>query len=193
MPGLILASSSPRRQDLLEEEGVRFRVEVPQTDEWDFSTHPELTPAEIARANARHKAESVGRHHPADIILAADTVVYCNGRLLGKPANSNEAVEMLKWLSARTHEVMTAVALCDPSRHSIREHVARTRVTFRALDEMLIQQYIGKVNVLDKAGAYAMQEHGSDLIERIEGSKTNVIGLPMEIVRKWLSEINHVL
>ena len=188
MPGLILASSSPRRQDLLEEEGISFRVEVPETDEWDFSTHPELTPAEIARCNARRKAESVRRRHPVDLILAADTVVYCDGRLLGKPADSTEAISMLNWLSARTHEVMTAVALCDPVKHCFREHVARTRVTFRTLDEELIRNYLRKVNVMDKAGAYAMQEHGSDLIERIEGSKTNVIGLPMEIVRHWLVE-----
>ena len=174
----------------MEEEGIRFRVVVPETDEWDFRTHPELAPVDIARANARHKAEAVGRRHPADIILAADTVVYCDGRLLGKPLNSEEAVSMLKWLSARTHEVMTAVALCDPARRCIHEQVARTQVTFRALNEPLIRNYIGKVNVMDKAGAYAMQEHGSDLIERIEGSKTNVIGLPMEIVRHLLADIN---
>ncbi|MDD5262066.1 MAG: Maf family protein [Methylacidiphilales bacterium] len=188
MSCLILASQSPRRQELLEEAGISFRVQAPDADEWDFSTHPELTPVEIVRSNARRKAESVAHSHPQDIILAADTLVYCEGRLLGKPLDAGDAVAMLKWLSARTHEVLTAVAWRDPAQCTIREHVARTRVTFRSLDENIIHGYMEKVNVMDKAGAYGIQEHGSDLIERIEGSKTNVIGLPMEIVSVWWAE-----
>jgi len=188
MPDLILASASPRRQDLLEEAGIHFRVEHPDIDEWDSLTHPELSPHEIALANARRKAEVVHLRNKDSVILAADTVVYCAGRLLGKPADTKEAEEMLLWLSGRTHEVLTAVAWCNPAVHVIREQVARTWVTFRPLEKKVIEAYMAKVHVLDKAGAYAMQEHGCDLIERLEGSKTNVIGLPMEIVEPWWRE-----
>ncbi|MDX6766219.1 MAG: Maf family protein [Candidatus Methylacidiphilales bacterium] len=185
---LVLASSSPRRQDLLEEAGIHFRVIVPDVDEWDARSHPELTPHDLVRLNARRKAEAVHQlklHGPDSVILAADTLVVCESRILGKPADRTEAAAMLALLGSRTHEVLTGVAWLDVREKRLREHVARTRVTFRPLDETLIASYLDKVHVLDKAGAYAVQEHGFDLIERVEGSLSNVIGLPMEIVRAW--------
>jgi septum formation protein len=188
---LVLASSSPRRQDLLEEAGIPFRVIVPDIEEWDANSHPELSPHDLVRLNARRKAEAVHQlklHTPETIILAADTIVVCEGRILGKPADLNDAKTMLAWLAARTHEVLTGVAWLDVHGKILREHVARTRVTFRPLDDSLIRTYLEKVHVLDKAGAYAAQEHGFDLIERVEGSLSNVIGLPMEIVRSWQEE-----
>lgn len=188
---LVLASSSPRRQDLLEEAAIPFRVIVPDIDEWDADSHPELSPHDLVRLNARRKAEAVHqlKLHAADsIILAADTVVVCEGRILGKPADPDDARAMLAWLASRTHEVLTGVAWLDVRGKMLREHVARTRVTFRPLNDSLITAYLEKVHVLDKAGAYAAQDHGFELIERVEGSLTNVIGLPMEIVRSWWDE-----
>ncbi|MDR0533942.1 MAG: Maf family protein [Verrucomicrobiales bacterium] len=186
---LILASGSPRRQDLLEEAGIRFSVDVPDIDEWDNHTHPELSAGELVLANARRKAQHIARRHPRDIILAADTTVYCAGRFMGKPANREDAVAMLQFLSGKTHEVLTGVAWCNCAQRLIKTHLERTRVTFRRLDEPAISDYMAKVNVMDKAGAYGYQEHGELIVECIEGSKTNVIGLPMEIVRQWHQEL----
>lgn len=182
---LVLASASPRRQNLLEEAGIPFRVDAPDIEEWDAASHPELAPADLVLANARRKAEAVAARHPGAVVLAADTLVCCEGRILGKPAGPAEAETMLAWLSARTHEVLTGVAWRDPAARELREHVARTRVTFRPLDTAGIRAYLAKVPVLDKAGAYALQDHGFDLIERVEGSASNVVGLPMEIVLPW--------
>jgi len=182
---LILASASPRRQELLEEARIPFQVDAPSIEEWDSATHPELSPSELVRANARRKAEAVAARHPGSPVLAADTLVCCEGRILGKPADAAQAAAMLAWLAGRTHEVLTGVALRDPASRTLREHVARTRVTFRPLDAAQIAAYLAKVHVLDKAGAYALQDHGFDLVERIEGSRTNVIGLPMEIISSW--------
>lgn len=182
---LILASASPRRQELLEQAGIVFQTDPPDIPEWDNASHPELSPAELVLANARRKAQAVAPRHPHLPVLAADTLVCCEGRILGKPANTSEAAAMLSWLSGRTHEVLTGVALRDPATRTLREHVARTCVTFRALDGAQIAAYLAKVHVLDKAGAYALQDHGFDLIERLEGSRSNVIGLPMEIITHW--------
>ena len=186
---LILASSSPRRQDLLEEAGILFRVDAPMVDEFDAVTHPDLSPIELAKANARLKAEAVVPRHPQGVILAADTIVFCDGKTLGKPADLAQARQMLGWLSNKTHEVITAAVWLKVQQKIMHEHVARTHVTFRPLDDAAITAYLAKVHVLDKAGAYAFQEHGYDVVERIEGSKTNVIGLPMEIVNQWWSEL----
>jgi septum formation protein len=186
---LILASSSPRRQDLLEEAGILFRVDAPMVDELDPNTRPDLSPIELAKANAHLKAEAVRHRHPQGTILAADTIVFCAGKILGKPTDLAQARLMLHWLSGKTHEVITAAVWIQVPKKSVHEHVARTRVTFRSLDEAAISAYLNKVHVLDKAGAYAYQEHGSDVVERIEGSKTNVIGLPMEIVLHWWSQL----
>lgn len=182
---LILASSSQRRQDLLEEANVLFRVEAPLVDEWTAETNPELSPPDLALANARLKVAEVSQHHPDAAVLAADTVVVCENRILGKPADLAEAGEMLRFLSGKTHEVLTAVTLVRQSLKEAHEHVARTRVRFRHLDAAIISTYLQRVHVLDKAGAYAIQEHGGDIVEQVEGSVSNVIGLPMEIVLPW--------
>lgn len=158
-------------------------------DELEPSTRPDLSPIELAKANARLKAEAVALRHSQGIILAADTIVFCEGKTLGKPADLAEARQMLGWLSNKTHEVITAAVWLKVQQKIMHEHVARTRVTFRLLDEASITAYLTKVHVLDKAGAYAFQEHGYDVVERIEGSKTNVIGLPMEIVNHWWSDL----
>lgn len=186
---IILASSSPRRQELLREAGFYFRSEAPQIDEWNPVTHPDLTPVTLAQANARRKAEEIAVNHQSAIVLAADTIVCCQGKILGKPKDRVDATAMLGWLNGKTHEVITAMSWLDTGRKQIKEYVARTQVTFRSLSAEDIEHYLDKVHVYDKAGAYALQEHGQDIVERIEGSRTNVIGLPMEIVREWWNSI----
>ncbi|MDR1192469.1 MAG: Maf family protein [Verrucomicrobiales bacterium] len=190
MSPLILASASPRRRDLLAAAGIPFTVVVPDLDEWDHRTHPALTPAEIVLANAQRKVRRVADRHPRAIILAADTTVWCAGRFMGKPADRQEAIAMLKFLSAKTHEVLTGIAWRDGTAADggLKTHVERTRVTFRPLTDALINDYLTKVNVMDKAGAYGYQEHGELIVAHIEGSPTNIIGLPMEIITRWWRE-----
>ena len=186
---LILASTSPRRADLLRESGISFRVEPPQVEEWSAEDFPEIQPGELARGNARRKARAVAERHPGQPILAADTIVVCEGRVLGKPADEEVARQMLGWLSGRTHEVVTAVVLVLPDGKKIRESVVRTRVKFREIGSAEVQAYVRETDVLDKAGAYALQDGGGRLVERVEGSRSNVIGLPMETVLPWCEEL----
>lgn len=186
---LILASTSPRRADLLRESGISFRVEPPQVEEWSARDFPEIQPGELARGNARRKARAVAERHPGQPVLGADTIVVCEGRVLGKPANEEVAKQMLGWLSGKTHEVVTAVVLVLPDGKKIRESVVRTRVKFRELGLTEVESYVRETDVLDKAGAYALQDGGDRLVERVEGSRSNVIGLPMETVLPWCEEL----
>jgi len=186
---LILASTSPRRADLLRESGISFRVEPPQVQEWSAKDFPEIQPGELARGNARRKARAVAEKHPGQPVLAADTIVVCEGRVLGKPADEEVARQMLAWLSGRTHEVLTAAVLVLPDGKKIRESVVRTRVKFRELATAEVEAYVREIDVLDKAGAYALQDGGDRLVERVEGSRSNVVGLPMETVLPWCEEL----
>jgi len=186
---LILASTSPRRADLLRESGISFHVESPRVEEWGAEDFPEIQPGELARGNARRKARAVAEKHPGQPVLAADTIVVCEGRVLGKPADGEGARQMLAWLSGRTHEVVTAAVLVLPDGKKIRESVVRTRVKFRELANAEIRAYVREIDVLDKAGAYALQDGGDRLVERVEGSRSNVIGLPMETVLPWCEEL----
>ena len=186
---LILASTSPRRADLLRESGISFRVEPPQVEEWSAKDFPEIQPGELARGNARRKARAVAEKHPGQPVLAADTIVVCEGRVLGKPADEEVAKQMLAWLSGRTHEVVTAAVLVLPDGKKIRESVVRTRVKFRELAVAEVEAYVREIDVLDKAGAYALQDGGDRLVERVEGSRSNVVGLPMETVLPWCEEL----
>lgn len=186
---LILASTSPRRADLLRESGISFRVEAPQVEEWSAQDFPEIQPGELARGNARRKARAVAERHPGQPVLAADTIVVCEGRVLGKPADEEVARQMLAWLSGRTHEVVTAVVLVLSDGKKIRESVVRTRVKFRELAATEVESYVREIDVLDKAGGYALQDGGDRLVERVEGSRSNVIGLPMETVLPWCEEL----
>jgi len=183
---LVLASTSPRRQQLLADAGLAFLVDAPDVEEWNAASHPELSPAELARFNAGRKAQEVSLRFPEAIVLGADTVVTCEGKVLGKPADLPEAHRMLEWLSGKTHEVITGISFVRRSERVCTESIVRSWVTFRVLDQMGIEAYLEKVHVLDKAGGYALQEYGDMIVERFEGSKTNIIGLPMETVLKYL-------
>jgi septum formation protein len=177
MSRIILASASPRRSELLRSMGVAFGVIPSKADE----VHDEqLGAAELCEINARRKAGEVARRFPESIVLGADTLVTLAPRIYGKPRDLSMAKDFLRELSGRTHEVITGVCLMQVS--SARETVFHdvTQVTFKTLSEETIAKYVSQVAVLDKAGAYAIQECGDLLVEKISGSFSNVVGLPTE-------------
>ncbi len=173
---LILASASPRRRELLEREGLSFRIELRDTDELhDASLRPEV----LCACNAAAKAEAVAADFPEDTVIGADTLVFIDGVPLGKPADEAEAAAMLARLQGRSHNVCTAVAVILPGGER-RDFVETTQVRFLPLDAAAISRYLEAVYVLDKAGAYAIQEHGEMIIDGIDGDLDNVIGLPVK-------------
>jgi len=177
LPPIILASASPRRSELLRQIGVEFSVVTSDTPEIHDG---ELTAREIAQVNAYRKARNVAKKHPDALVLGADTLVFIETLLLGKPGSLEHAYQMLEQLQGRTHEVVTAVCLLNLRNHRQRIFTEVTNVTFRPLDAVKIRRYLTKVNPLDKAGAYAIQEEGDLIVEKIAGSYTNVVGLPVE-------------
>jgi septum formation protein len=186
----ILASASPRRRELLIEAGFDPRI-VPAEGVHE-RIDSNLSPAELTRVNARAKATRVAAEHPGAIVLGADTLVFIDGVPLGKPRDSEEAAAMLRRLAARTHEVCTAVCLRCHDDHQLVEFHESTRVTFKKLSNDDITGYLAKVDPLDKAGAYAAQESGHLIIDQIDGSWTNVVGLPIEktvaALERWRKE-----
>jgi len=184
LPAIILASSSPRRSDLLTEVGVSFRVSVPEVEEVSNG----FSPTELCVYNARLKAAAASSRDPKEIVVAADTVVSLDDRILGKPGSMAEAMEMLAFLSGRTHEVLTGVCV---RRHHDEEEVVfveTTRVTFHPLSASEIEAYLNSINPLDKAGAYAAQEDNGRIIAAIDGLFSNVVGLPVERLIEALRE-----
>jgi septum formation protein len=171
---LVLASASPRRRELLGQLGLRFDVSAADIDE---TPYPGEAAGDYVLRLAREKARAVAARVPGAWVLAADTTVALGGELLGKPRDAAEAREMLGRLSGRTHEVHTGVALAGPPvEHAL---VVCSRVTFRALSAAEIAWYAGSGEPLDKAGSYAIQGKGGFLVASVEGSPTNVIGLPL--------------
>jgi septum formation protein len=177
MPTLILASASPRRIELLRQLGVDFKVVPSATPELH---HEQMTAQEVSQVNAYRKARTVAKRFPDALVLGADTLVHLDRTLLGKPATLEEAYVMLEQLQGRTHHVVTAICLLRLREHRQQVFAESTAVTFRPLDAVTIRRYLSKVNPLDKAGAYAIQEQGDLLVEKIAGSYTNVVGLPVE-------------
>jgi septum formation protein len=172
---LVLASASPRRRDLLG--GAGFEVIIRPADVEELTGG--LSPRDLVLANAEMKALSVAAVTAGDLVLGADTVVVLDGEILGKPRDLAHAAEMLARLAGRVHEVLTGVCLLRGGTSSRCSFVESTRVSFRALDRAMIADYLDDIDPLDKAGAYAAQEDRGRLIERIEGSLENVIGLPV--------------
>lgn len=172
---LILASQSPRRRELLAREGVQFCVIVKEVAEEHDATLP---PEELCARNAAAKAAAVAQDYPEHVVIGADTLVFINGVPLGKPADAAEAAHMLATLQGHTHCVCTAVAVFMPGGER-RDFAEKSYVTFRALTPEAIAHYMKLVHVLDKAGAYAIQEHGDLIIEKIEGDYDNIVGLPV--------------
>jgi nucleoside triphosphate pyrophosphatase len=176
-PRFILASGSPRRRQLLSEAGYEFEVLSPPVDEVE---HGWLTIRELTIWNAARKAARVSEMLPDAVVLAADTLVAIDGEVLGKPCDLEDAVRILQRLSGRSHEVWTAVRINHAARARSQSFHEMSRVHFRELDDRAIRDYLAKIDPLDKAGAYAAQGHGTEIIECIEGSYSNVVGLPME-------------
>lgn len=177
-PGpLVLASASPRRQELLRQCGVQFDTLPAAVAECD---HEHLTVAEVCLLNAHRKARAVAKRCPDRLVLAADTLVALGARRFGKPADHAEAFRMLSQLAGQAHEVVTGVCLLELRHHRERLFAETTVVEFKPLREEQINTYLSLINPLDKAGAYAIQEHGERIVAGIRGSYTNVIGLPVE-------------
>ena len=175
-PPLILASSSPRRRELLNQVGMAYQVIVADIDE---SIQPGEGAGEYVCRMAREKALEVHRRDGVTVaVLGADTAVVVNGRILGKPVDREDAIRMLEHLSGRTHEVWSAVALISPGG-GLRERLNITRVTFSVLDRAWIESYCDSGEPMDKAGAYGVQGIAAQKISHMEGSYSGVMGLPL--------------
>lgn len=173
----MLASASPRRRELLAQLGVEFAVIEAAVEE---HTGEHLTARELGLLNAHRKARVVAKQHADSLVIGADTVVCLGSRLFGKPTTFSEAEAMLDALVGRTHQVVTGVCLLELRHHRERLFAETSHVTFRELDRPAIRRYLSRINPLDKAGGYAIQEHGTELISNLSGSFSNVVGLPLE-------------
>jgi septum formation protein len=174
---LILASTSPRRRELLAEAGYDFESIAPRIGECSIGG---LTVRELALRNAIRKALAVARTQPDAVVLAADTLVALDHRIIGKPTNLDHAFAILRTLSGQTHVVCSGVVICHLRSGQFRTFHEISYVRFKKLSDQRIRDYFSKINPLDKAGAYAAQGSGAEIIQKIEGSYTNVVGLPME-------------
>jgi septum formation protein len=177
IPELVLASRSPRRAELLEAAGIAFTVAAAEIDE---TPSPGEAPLEYVRRVAREKAAAV----PGQFVLAADTIVLLDGQIMGKPADRADAVRMLEALSGREHEVITAVCLRRPEETTVSYEI--TRVRFASMTPAEIAEYVDSGEPMDKAGAYGIQGLASRYAERVEGSYSNVVGLPVALVYRLL-------
>jgi septum formation protein len=179
---LVLASSSPRRRQLLEMLGIPIRVVPPNLPE---VRRPVETPVDYVERLAREKALSV----PGPLVLGADTTVVVRDQVLEKPEDADEALAMLRKLQGRTHQVVTSVALvADGSLHQATDI---TNVTFRRVDDVMLEAYVATGEPMDKAGAYGIQGYGAALVERIDGDFFSVMGLPLRLVLRLLEEAGH--
>ena len=183
---LILASASPRRRELLQQIPLQFRVIPSHTEE---ARRREETPETYVARIAAEKAHTVAERHPGFWVLAADTIVVLEGQVFGKPANPDNARQMLAALSGHPHQVMTAFVLLDPAGKTTAAETVTSQVTFKELSESEVTAYLATGEPFDKAGAYAIQGKGRDLITQVSGSHTNVIGLPMDEVTTALRAV----
>ena len=182
-PRLVLASASPRRRDLLSQAGYEVLIAASDVEEMDSCNEG---PEAMALINAKRKWTAVAPHYPSEIVVAADTVVWLDGRFYGKPLDFFEATQMLTDLSGRTHQVVTGVAL-GRAGEGLQQFAEVSMVTFHALAQDKIAAYLKTIHPLDKAGAYAAQDDSGRIIAQIEGSLSNVIGLPMEKLGAFLA------
>jgi len=187
---LVLASSSPRRQELLVLLGLSFEV-CPS----EFQEHPTvgLSPIEQVRRFACEKARSVARVRPQALVLGSDTVIDLDGQLLGKPVDLADARAMLVRLAGRSHQVHTAVALCHREQDVDSVEVATAEVRMKADHEQAYERYLASEESLGKAGAYTIQGLGGDLVEWIAGDYTTVVGLPLKLVAHLLRSAGYPL
>lgn len=187
---LVLASASPRRAELLRQVGLSFEAQVSNVPEEGDGAGRDAT--EVAAEHARQKALVVARQCPERLVLGADTVVVLDGAVLGKPVDATAAQAMLRRLSGREHEVITAVTLALSDGRCARvldEHAECTRVRFRALSPTEIECYVATGEPLDKAGGYGIQGRGALLVRAIEGCYFNVVGLPLSSIWEMLARL----
>ncbi len=180
---MVLASASPRRQELLGFYGIPFEVVPSGADEDAIGTGQEQV-----QLLARRKCEDVAQRCPGRLVLAADTLVCVEDQVLGKPHDEADALRMLRLLSGREHQVHTGVCIICPDGRML-ERVATTKVTFLSVGDELLGRYIATGEPMDKAGAYAIQGRAGAFISRIEGSPTNVIGLPLEVLTELFTQL----
>src|SRR3989304_6108226 len=191
MKAIILASASPRRKELLEQIGLSFMVEPSNYQE---SMSLELEPHELAKSLSLEKARLVARNHRNALVIAADTFIVFEGKILGKPRTETKAKEMLRTMSGKPHSVITGFTIIDTDSNKTVSRSVETRVHLRKLGSDEIDAYVRSKEPLDKAGAYAIQGLGSVIVERIEGDYSNVIGLPLSALTESLKEFGvHVL
>ena len=187
---LILASKSPRRFDLLTQNGVKFQVFAKDTDE--LSSYHSIE--ELPIINAQKKAQVVADDFPEAITIGADTIVVYDNQVIGKPRDKDDAVSILQKLVGNTHRVITGVAIICPAMKKIETFSVTSYVTFKKLSDDDIHRYIENIYVLDKAGAYAMQENHDLIVEKFEGSFDNIVGLPvkevLECVKRFQKQEN---
>lgn len=183
----MLASASPRRKELLIQAGMVFKTVVSEIDESQFATEG-ITAVTLSMKLALEKAKDVAKKFPDQLVIGADTVVDCNGLIIGKPENPAHAEEITRMLFSQPHKVITGVALVRIADNTEIVESATTIVYPRKLTEQQIADHIKNGNWQGKAGAYGIQDTGDEFVERIEGSFTNVIGLPMELVKKMLEK-----
>lgn len=182
---LILASGSPRRKELLSLMGLEYTVDISDADE-SFAGAPEEMVLELSR----RKAQAVASRYEEALILAADTTVCRDGIVLGKPGTTECAAKMLRELSGGWHSVFTGVTLMNTKTGKTISRSAHTRVHFVNMSDVEIAEYVATGEPIDKAGAYGIQGRGGMFIDRIEGSYSNVVGLPMSLLRDMLAEMN---
>jgi len=173
---LVLASTSPRRRELLSLLGIEFAIAEPDSPEPDPDAGE--MPAAYALRAARHKAVAVAAHHPGAFVLGADTVVAVDEMILGKPRDAADAERMLAALAGREHLVVTGCCLAAPGGATV-DFTVTSRVSFSWLDPAVIAAYVATGEPMDKAGAYAVQGKGAFMVESVNGSYTNVVGLPL--------------
>ncbi len=180
---LVLASASPRRQELLRAAGISFEVQPSHIPEDPL---PGEGPKECAERLAREKALEVARQRPGAAILGADTVVFVNGEILNKPTDAADAARMLRMLSGRVHQVITGVCLVAGGQWTVANET--TSVTMSEIPENEIAEYVASGEPMDKAGAYAVQGMASRWVTRLDGDYFNVVGLPVALVYRMLRE-----
>lgn len=187
MKKIILASASPRRKELLTKVGFKFEVAVSYFEE---KINFQLSPEKIVKELAQSKARSVAEKYPDAIVIAADTIIVLEKKIVGKPKNKADARQILRLLSGKAHSVITGFVVFDTkTKQAVVKHV-ETQVFFKKIPEKKIIAYVETGEPLDKAGAYAIQGKGSFLVERIEGDYENVVGLPVKALIKELKKFD---
>jgi septum formation protein len=185
---IILASSSPRRKQLLAKAGYQFSVVHPELDESAYSAE-QVDSEQYARRLALAKAKSIAEKHPESLVISADTIVDFQGEIIGKPADAKDARQIIQKLFGAPHRVITGLAICRLNDDTEMAACDITTIFPRQITEEQINEYIKSGLWKEKSGAYAIKEDGDEFVEKIEGSLTNVMGLPMELLERLLGRI----